>query len=144
MTITIYTDGACKGNPGKGGWGVILTADGVNTKELHGGEAYTTNNRMELTAAIKGLEALRIPGSTVILWSDSQYVVRGCNEWLADWKARGWRTASKKPISNQDLWQVMDALLAKHNVTCEWVRGHNGHPMNERADVLANMGVNSI
>lgn len=141
MKVVIYTDGACKGNPGPGGWGVILTAPGIPNKELFGGEAHTTNNRMELLAAIKGLEALRRDGSNVELHTDSQYVVKGCSEWLDGWKRNGWRTSTRKPVVNQDLWQIMDALLNKHNVTLKWVKGHAGHDMNERADVLANMGV---
>lgn len=144
MKVVIYTDGACKGNPGPGGWGVILTAPGIPNKELFGGEAHTTNNRMELLAAIKGLEALRHDGSNVELHTDSQYVVKGCSEWLDGWKRNGWRTSTRKPVVNQDLWQIMDALLNKHNVTLRWVKGHAGHPMNERADVLANMGVSTL
>lgn len=142
--VTIYCDGASKGNPGPGGWGVILTAPGIPNKELFGGEAHTTNNRMELLAAIKGLEALRRDGSNVELHTDSQYVVKGCSEWLDGWKRNGWRTSTRKPVVNQDLWQIMDALLNKHNVTLRWVKGHAGHPMNERADVLANMGVSTL
>ena len=142
--ITIYTDGCCKGNPGPGGWGVILTAPGIDNKELYGGEADTTNNRMELLAAIKGLEALRRDNSVVELYTDSQYVVKGCSEWMEGWKRNGWRTSDKKPVKNQDLWQIMDQLLTRHNVTLKWVKGHAGHPLNERADVLANMGVATL
>lgn len=138
-TIEIFTDGACKGNPGPGGWGVILRS-GAHVKELHGGEWSTTNNRMELTAVIKGLGALT-RRCKVKLWTDSQYVQKGISAWIIDWKRRGWRTADKKPVKNVDLWQQLDALAAQHDVEWLWVKGHAGHPENERADQLANLGV---
>lgn len=138
-TIEIFTDGACKGNPGPGGWGVILRS-GAHVKELHGGEWSTTNNRMELTAVIKGLGALT-RRCKVKLWTDSQYVQKGISVWIVDWKRRGWRTADKKPVKNVDLWQQLDTLAAQHDVEWLWVKGHAGHPENERADQLANLGV---
>ena len=138
-TIEIFTDGACKGNPGPGGWGVILRS-GAHVKELHGGEWSTTNNRMELTAVIKGLGALT-RRCKVKLWTDSQYVQKGISVWIIDWKRRGWRTADKKPVKNVDLWQQLDTLAAQHDVEWLWVKGHAGHPENERADELANLGV---
>ena len=137
--VIIYTDGACSGNPGPGGWGVILEAKG-QTKELSGGEAETTNNRMELMAAIQALEALKRP-CRVALHTDSTYVQKGMLEWLAGWKARGWRTAAKKPVKNADLWQRLDAAQAPHQIEWHWVKGHAGHPGNERADELANQGM---
>lgn len=139
--VVIYTDGACKGNPGPGGWGVLLKS-GHTQKELHGGEASTTNNRMELTAVIRALEALKRPCS-VTLYMDSQYVLKGITEWLPGWKAKGWRTASRQPVKNVDLWQHLDDLLAHggHVIDWRWVRGHNGDAGNERADELANLGV---
>jgi ribonuclease HI len=140
-SIDIYTDGACKGNPGPGGWGVYLKS-GTTEKELCGGERDTTNNRMEMTAVIEALKALKRP-CRVTLHVDSQYVLKGMTEWLAGWKARGWRTASKEPVKNVDLWQQMDALVNSggHEIVWRWVRGHNGDPGNERADQLANRGV---
>ena len=140
-TVEIYTDGACKGNPGPGGWGVLLISGGVE-KELFGGERETTNNRMEMMAVIQALEALKRP-CHVILHADSQYVLKGINEWLAGWKARGWKTASKQPVKNVDLWQRLDALLSQteHRIEWRWVKGHDGDPGNERADALANRGV---
>jgi ribonuclease HI len=140
--VEMFTDGACKGNPGPGGWGVLLRV-GQRVKELHGGEPATTNNRMELTAVIKGLGELTRP-SKVRVSTDSQYVQKGISIWIADWKRRGWRTADKKPVKNVDLWQQLDALAAKHEVEWLWVKGHAGHPENERADELANLGVASI
>jgi ribonuclease HI len=139
--VEIYTDGACKGNPGPGGWGVLLKS-GHTEKELFGGELETTNNRMELTAVIVALEALKRP-CHVILHADSQYVLKGMTEWLAGWKARGWKTAAKQPVKNVDLWQKLDALVAstEHKIDWRWVKGHNGDPGNERADELANRGV---
>lgn len=137
--VTIYTDGACKGNPGPGGWGVLLKS-GPYEKTLHGGEAQTTNNRMELTAAIVALEALKRP-SRVVLHTDSQYVLKGMTEWLPAWKRRGWTTADKKPVKNLDLWQRLDAAAARHQLQWVWVRGHTGDPGNERADALANQGI---
>jgi ribonuclease HI len=139
--VVIYTDGACKGNPGPGGWGVLMQS-GTTVKELYGGEASTTNNRMELTAVIQALEALKRP-CAVTLYLDSQYVLKGITEWLPGWKAKGWRTASKQPVKNAELWRHLDDLLSQggHVVDWRWVRGHNGDPGNERADALANLGV---
>jgi ribonuclease HI len=133
--VIIHTDGACSGNPGPGGWGAILTF-GNHEKELKGGEALTTNNRMELMAAIAALEALKRP-CTVDLYTDSQYLRGGITGWINSWKRNGWRTADKKPVKNVDLWQRLDAALARHTVNWHWVRGHAGHAMNERADRLA-------
>ncbi|MBU1396118.1 MAG: ribonuclease HI [Gammaproteobacteria bacterium] len=138
-TIYIYSDGACKGNPGPGGWGALLVTDG-HRKEICGGEANTTNNRMEMTAVIRALESLKRP-STVEVHTDSQYVQKGISEWMAGWKRRNWRTADGKPVKNQDLWLQLDALSQLHRIEWKWVRGHNGHPENERADELANQGV---
>ena len=137
----MYTDGACKGNPGPGGWGALLTWSGTE-KELFGGELDTTNNRMEMMAVIEGLNALKQP-CTITLYIDSQYVLKGMTEWLKGWKARGWMTASKEPVKNVDLWQRLDALVntAGHKIDWRWVKGHAGHPGNERADALANCGV---
>lgn len=140
--VTIYSDGACKGNPGPGGWGAVLVAGG-NEKELFGGENPTTNNRMELTAVIEALRALKRP-CVVKVYTDSQYVQKGISEWIRGWKARGWLTAEKKPVKNADLWQQLDELVQPHEISWHWVRGHNGHPGNERADALANRGVTSI
>jgi ribonuclease HI len=140
--VVIYTDGACKGNPGPGGWGVLLrSADGTE-KELFGGELETTNNRMEMTAVIEALLALKRP-CEVTLHLDSQYVLKGITEWLAGWKAKGWKTAAKQPVKNVDLWQKLDALVATagHRIDWRWVKGHAGDPGNERADALANLGV---
>jgi len=137
--VEIYTDGACRGNPGPGGWGVLLRFNDKE-KELWGGEAGTTNNRMELMAAIRALEALKRP-SRVKLYTDSLYVMKGITTWIHDWKRRGWRTAEKKPVKNEDLWRELDALAAKHEIEWHWVKGHNGHPENERADQLANKGI---
>lgn len=135
-TVNIYTDGACKGNPGAGGWAAILECDGYE-KELCGGEKSTTNNRMELTAAIEGLKALNKP-CRVVLYSDSQYLVNAINKgWLESWKSKGWRKADKSPVLNEDLWRLLDALLSKYDVEFIWVRGHDGHPYNERCDALA-------
>jgi len=136
--VEIFTDGACKGNPGPGGWGVILRF-GTHVKELHGGEPATTNNRMELTAVIEGLSALT-RRCHVTLFTDSQYVQKGISVWIHDWKRRGWRTADKKPVKNIDLWQRLDALTPEHEIEWHWVKGHAGHPENERADQLANLG----
>lgn len=136
--VYLFADGACKGNPGPGGWGVLLRYNGVE-KELHGGEARTTNNRMELTAVIQGLESLKRP-CRVRISVDSQYVLKGITEWLPVWIARGWLTADKKPVKNQDLWQRLYAAAQCHQVEWEWVKGHAGHPGNEAADTLANRG----
>jgi len=137
--VKIYTDGACSGNPGPGGWGVLMLWNG-HEKELNGGEAETTNNRMEMMAVIKALEALK-NHPKVELYTDSKYVMQGVNEWMAGWKAKGWRTASKKPVKNQDLWREIDALVSEHDVTFHWVKGHAGDPGNERADSLAVAGI---
>ena len=137
--VIIHTDGACSGNPGPGGWGAILSS-GQHEKELKGGEAHTTNNRMELMAAIAALEALKKP-STVDLHTDSQYVQQGISQWIHGWKRNGWRTADKKPVKNTDLWQRLDAALARHHVRWHWVKGHVGHELNERADQLARSAI---
>ena len=140
--VEAYTDGACRGNPGPGGWGVLLRY-GDHEKELYGAEANTTNNRMELMAAIQALENLNRE-CRVILTTDSEYVRKGITEWLSNWKKRGWKTASKQPVKNQDLWQRLDNAAAQHNVEWHWVRGHTGHPENERADQLANRGIDEL
>lgn len=137
--VEIYTDGACKGNPGPGGWGAVLLS-GTNEKELFGGEANTTNNRMELMAVIEALTALKRP-CRITLHLDSEYVRKGITEWVAGWKAKGWRTSTKQPVKNVDLWQRLDAALKPHKVEWHWVKGHAGHPMNERADELAREGI---
>jgi len=145
-SVHIWTDGACKGNPGAGGWGALLRItvnDNTHEKTLYGGEPHTTNNRMELLAVIRALEALTRPAN-VVIHTDSQYVQKGMTEWLANWKRRGWVTAAKQPVKNADLWQQLDALVANHQVTWRWVRGHAGDPGNERADRLANLGVASL
>ncbi len=141
-TIDVFTDGACKGNPGVGGWGALLQFDG-KSKELLGGEALTTNNRMELTAVIRALEALK-RSCRVRVHTDSTYVQQGISLWIHSWKKRGWRTADKKPVKNVDLWQELDELAQKHEIEWLWVRGHSGHDGNERADELANLGVESV
>lgn len=138
--IEIYTDGACKGNPGKGGWGAVLRYRQA-VLELFGGELETTNNRMELTAVIKALEALKRPGQAIRIFSDSRYVLGGIEEWLPGWKARGWKTANRKPVLNQDLWQQLDALSQLHHIEWHWVKGHSGVAGNERADELANQAI---
>ena len=140
--IDIYTDGACKGNPGPGGWGAWLSY-GDSEKSLHGGEAMTTNNRMELTAVIRALEALKKP-CDVRIYTDSVYVQKGITEWIIGWKARGWRTADKKPVKNDDLWKMLDVLVVNHRIEWLWVKGHAGNSGNERADMLANQGVESF
>lgn len=137
--VTIYTDGACSGNPGPGGWGALLQFRG-REKEMCGGEAHTTNNRMELLAAITALEALTRPCS-VDLYTDSQYVRSGITSWMANWKQRGWKTADKKPVKNEDLWRRLDEAAAHHTVAWHWVKGHAGHPENERVDALARAGM---
>ena len=139
--VEIYTDGACKGNPGPGGWGALLTFDGKE-RELFGGEDATTNNRMELTAVIEALSALT-RGSRVVIHTDSQYVQKGITEWIRGWKAKGWRTAAKTPVKNVDLWKRLDELASRHEIDWKWVKGHAGHDGNERADALANRGVPS-
>ena len=137
--VTIFTDGACSGNPGPGGWGAVLIS-GANEREICGGEPATTNNRMELMAAIQALEALKRP-CKVELHTDSQYVRKGITEWIGGWKARGWKTADKKPVKNDDLWKRLDAARTRHDVDWRWVKGHNGHELNERADALAGKGL---
>ena len=137
--VELYTDGACKGNPGPGGWGALLRF-GSHERELWGGEPYTTNNRMELTAAIEGLKALT-EDCDVALTTDSVYVRDGITRWLPKWKQSGWKTAAKKPVKNQDLWQMLDKETSRHRVSWHWVKGHSGHPENERADALANRGI---
>ena len=141
-TIEIYTDGACRGNPGPGGWGVLFIA-GRHRKTMHGGDPETTNNRMELTAAIEALNALRKP-SKVVLHTDSKYVMDGINDWMANWKQRGWKTAAKKPVKNQDLWMALDEATQRHEIHWKWVKGHDGNPGNEQADELANLGIDEL
>ncbi|MFT6732192.1 MAG: ribonuclease HI [Polaribacter sp.] len=140
--VEIYTDGACRGNPGPGGWGVWLIA-GKHQKELFGGEPNTTNNRMELMAAIEGLAALKSE-SIVILTTDSQYVRKGITEWLSGWKLKGWKNSQRKPVKNADLWKLLDTQNQRHQVDWQWVKGHSGHPGNEKADELANKGIDSL
>ena len=140
--VDIWTDGACKGNPGVGGWGAWMRTES-HERELFGGEVLTTNNRMELTAVIEGLRALKRP-CAVTLHVDSTYVMHGITSWLAGWKRNGWRTTNKKPVKNQDLWQELEVELERHQVTWEWVKGHAGDPGNERADELANRGVDAV
>ena len=140
--VEIFTDGACRGNPGPGGWGVLLRS-GEHEKELYGGEPHTTNNRMELMAAIRALESLKRPCS-VSLTTDSVYVRSGITEWLPQWKKRGWKTAARKPVKNVDLWQRLDAAMQPHRVSWHWVKGHSGHAENERADLLANRGIDEL
>lgn len=141
-TVVIFTDGACRGNPGPGGWGVILSYKG-KVKELYGGEFETTNNRMELTAAIQGLEALK-KNCKVEINTDSKYVLQGITEWMSNWKKRGWRTAANKPVKNEDLWRRLDAALGGHEVKWKWVKGHSGDAGNDRADELANLGIDFL
>ncbi|MCC7006305.1 MAG: ribonuclease HI [Ottowia sp.] len=140
--VTIYSDGACKGNPGPGGWGALLICDGKE-KELCGGEHETTNNRMEMQAVIEALRTLKRP-CVIDLYTDSQYVLKGMTEWLAGWKARQWRTAAKAPVKNVDLWQQLDTLAQVHQIRWHWVRGHTGNSGNERADALANQGITQL
>ena len=142
QVVEMYTDGACRGNPGPGGWGVLLRFNGVE-KTLHGGETLSTNNRMELTAVIKGLEALTKP-CDVVITTDSKYVLKGVTEWMENWKRRNWRTASKKPVLNVELWKELDELVAKHSIQWSWVKGHSGHEENEIADQLANRGIDEM
>ncbi|GJM03308.1 MAG: ribonuclease H [Rhodomicrobium sp.] len=141
--IVIYTDGACSGNPGPGGWGAVLIC-GDHRKEINGGEADTTNNRMELIAAIEALNALTKAPSNVALYTDSNYVKGGITGWINNWKRNGWKTANKKPVKNADLWQSLDEATSRHNVSWHWVKGHAGHPENERADELAREGITKI
>jgi ribonuclease HI len=140
--VKIYADGACRGNPGPGGWGALLRT-GTRERTLHGGEPATTNNRMELTAVIRALESLT-RHCRVQLYTDSQYVQKGITQWIHDWKRRGWRTAGKQPVKNVDLWQQLDALASAHEVSWHWVKGHAGHDGNERADALANRGIDEL
>jgi ribonuclease HI len=140
--VEIYTDGACRGNPGPGGWAALLLF-GEHEREISGAEATTTNNRMELTAVIRALEALKRPVEAAI-YTDSQYVRQGVLEWMPNWKARGWKTAEKKPVKNQDLWQELDALLPNHRLEWHWVKGHSGNPGNERVDELANRAIDAL
>jgi ribonuclease HI len=141
-SVEAFTDGACRGNPGAGGWGAVLQSGG-RVKELCGGEPHTTNNRMELTAAIRALDALKEP-CRVALYTDSTYVKNGITLWLPTWQARGWRTADRKPVKNQDLWEQLAAAASRHRIEWHWVRGHAGHPGNERADELANIGLQKV
>ena len=142
QSVEMYTDGACKGNPGPGGWGVLLRY-GQHEKELFGGEPETTNNRMELTAVIRGLQGLKRT-SRVRIVTDSQYVKNGITQWIHNWKRNGWKTAAKKPVKNADLWQLLDEQVGKHQIEWRWVKGHSGHPENERADQLANRGIGEL
>ena len=141
-TVEVFTDGACRGNPGPGGWGVILRYAG-NEKELYGGEPVTTNNRMELTAVIRALEALK-RSCRIRVVTDSQYVRNGITQWIHNWKRNGWRTADRKAVKNAELWRRLDELVRQHDVEWEWVKGHSGHPENERADALANRGIDEL
>lgn len=138
-TVYLFTDGACKGNPGVGGWGALLRY-GVHEKELFGGEAHTTNNRMELMAVLMGLQSLKRP-CDVVICTDSQYVKNGMETWIHGWKQNGWKNSKKEPVKNADLWQQLDAEVARHRISWQWVKGHAGHVENERADALANRGV---
>lgn len=140
--VVIYTDGACRGNPGPGGWGAVLRYKGVS-KELYGGEAQTTNNRMELMAAIQALEALN-RDCKVLVHTDSTYVLKGITEWLPNWKMRGWKTADRKPVKNEDLWRRLDAAITRHKIEWRWVKGHSGEDGNELADKLANKGIDTL
>ena len=141
-TVEIYTDGACRGNPGPGGWGALLIA-ADHRKTMHGGELETTNNRMELMAAIEALNALR-GARDVVLHTDSKYVMDGIREWMPNWKKRGWKTSNRKAVKNQDLWQALDEASARHEITWKWVKGHDGNPGNEEADELANRGIDEL
>ena len=140
--VEIYTDGACRGNPGPGGWGALLRVEGAE-KELSGSESATTNNRMELMAVIMALAALK-RGVAACIYTDSLYVLKGITEWIPAWKARGWKTADKKPVKNQDLWERLDAEAAKHTLRWQWVKGHSGHPENERVDAIANAAIDAM
>ena len=141
-TVIIYTDGACRGNPGPGGWGVLIEY-GELSKHLYGGDVSTTNNKMELTAAIMALKEIKEP-CEIILYTDSKYVLQGIEEWIHNWKKRGWRGANKKPVKNIDLWKELDELRDKHNIKWNWVKGHSGDPGNETADMLANRGIDEL
>ena len=141
-TVIIYTDGACRGNPGPGGWGVLIEY-GELSKQLYGGDVSTTNNKMELTAAIMALKEIKEP-CEIILYTDSKYVLQGIEEWIHNWKKRGWRGANKKPVKNIDLWKELDQLRDKHNIKWDWVKGHSGDPGNETADMLANRGIDEL
>ena len=141
-TVIIYTDGACRGNPGPGGWGVLIEY-GELSKQLYGGDVSTTNNKMELTAAIMALKEIKEP-CEIILYTDSKYVLQGIKEWIHNWKKRGWRGANKKPVKNIDLWKELDELRDKHNIKWNWVKGHSGDPGNETADMLANRGIDEL
>ncbi|MGI9316110.1 MAG: ribonuclease HI [bacterium] len=141
-SVTIYTDGACRGNPGPGGWGVVLIS-GKHEKSLKGGQPDTTNNRMEMLAAIEALKALK-RSCQVELYTDSQYLRRGVLEWMESWKERNWKTAAKKPVKNRDLWELLDQQLLRHSVSWHWVKGHSGNPGNERADILANDAIDEM
>ena len=141
-TVIIYTDGACRGNPGPGGWGVLIE-DGESSKQLHGGDVSTTNNKMELTAAIMALKEIKEP-CKIILYTDSKYVLQGIEEWIHNWKKRGWRGANKKPVKNIELWKELDELRDEHNIKWNWVKGHSGDPGNETADMLANRGIDEL
>ncbi len=141
-TVEIYTDGACRGNPGPGGWGALLIAN-KHRKMMYGGELETTNNRMELTAAIAALNVLKGPRD-VILHTDSKYVMDGINEWMPNWKKRGWKTTAKKPVKTKDLWVALDEAVARHKIDWRWVKGHDGNPGNEKADELANLGIDKL
>ena len=141
-TVIIYTDGACRGNPGPGGWGVLIEY-GEMSKQLYGGDISTTNNKMELTAAIMALKEIKEP-CEIILYTDSKYVLQGIEEWIHNWKKRGWRGANKKPVKNIDLWKELDELRDEHNIKWNWVKGHSGDPGNETADMLANRGIDEL
>ena len=141
-TVIIYTDGACRGNPGPGGWGVLIEY-GESSKQLYGGDNSTTNNKMELTAAIMALKEIKEP-CEIILYTDSKYVLQGIEEWIHNWKKRGWRGANKKPVKNIDLWKELDELRDEHNIKWNWVKGHSGDPGNETADMLANRGIDEL
>ena len=141
-TVIIYTDGACRGNPGPGGWGVLIE-NGESSKQLYGGDISTTNNKMELTAAIMALKEIKEP-CEIILYTDSKYVLQGIEEWIHNWKKRGWRGANKKPVKNIDLWKELDELRDEHNIKWNWVKGHSGDPGNGTADMLANRGIDEL
>ena len=141
--IKIYTDGACKGNPGPGGWGALIIYDGV-AKEIYGGEKDTTNNRMELSAVIEALKVIDNKMCPLSVYTDSTYVLKGMSEWLKGWKSNNWKSSNKKPVKNKDLWVILDSLATTHKIKWVWVKGHSGHPENDRADFLANMGVGEV